>query len=284
MRFSASKLKTWMSCPLQAKFHYVDALPTRQNAKASFGTIMHHCLELYERSGHDLRAAQDAFRDLWQNPDKLGVTPEYWPRSTTHGGLRMRGLDILADFHNLNYWEQGQVIATEHPFLIPIGNHELTGFVDRLELRRSGTGVDLLRVVDYKTNSRRPSAAELAMNIQFTVYLYAAQQEAFFLGTDDPEFPPMENGQWWWETLADVPRRGIWAGLWTGSEHDVGERTEEDFERMYRCIDEVAKAIEAGIYVPNISGDTCGICDYTAQCRHAIPTFEDVRQQEGAWL
>lgn len=284
MRFSASRLKTWMGCPLQAKFKYVDGLPGRQNAKASFGSIIHHCLELYERSGHDLRLVQDTFRDLWQNPDKLGVTPEYWPRMTTHGGLRMRGLQILEDFHELNHWDEGQVLALEHPFLVPVGDHELTGFVDRLEIRRSGTGTDLLRIVDYKTNSRRPSAAELTMNIQFTVYDYASRQEGFWIGTDDPAFPPMDNGAWWFETLADVPRRGIWAGLWTGSEHDVGERTDEDFERMYRCIDEIARAEEAGIYVPDISGDTCGICDYVTQCRHAIPSFEEVREQEGAWL
>ncbi len=280
MRFSASRLSTWMSCPLKARFHYVDGLPGRTNAKAAFGSIIHNALMVYEQTGRSLEAAITAFLDGW---DKVEV--DYYPRFTTWEGLRDRGPRVLRDFDNRYRYDDAQVLALEHPFLVPIGDHELYGFVDRLELRKSGNGKTLLRVVDYKTNARKPFAPELTMNIQFTAYIYATFHRSFWEGIEgSPEFRAIENGEWWFQTLTDVPRRGIWSGVWTGSEHDVGERTDEDFERMHRAMDEIAKAEAAGIYVPNISGDSCGICDYVTQCRHAIPTIEEIQQQESAWL
>lgn len=285
MRFSATRLSTWMSCSLQAKFKYVDGLPGRQNAKAAFGKIIHHCLEQYESNGHDLEAVLDEFRDLWQNPEKADAAIDYYPRFTTFAGLRDKGLDILRAYHDKNRWGAGQVLALEHPFLVPFGDHELTGFVDKLELAKSGNGKDVLRVVDYKTNARKPSMAELAINIQFTCYIYASLHWSFWEGVEgDPKFPGIPNGAWYFETLKDVPRRGIWHGLWTGSEHDVGARGDEDFERLHRVLDEIAKATDRDVYVPNISGDSCGLCDYVEPCGLAIPSLQELAEQEDAWL
>lgn len=281
MRFSASRISTWQSCSLQAYFHYHMQLPEMQGAKQSFGTIIHKVLENYNHHA-DLEQAIVEFRDLWDNPEKLGVAPEVWPKMTTFGGLRKRGVEILQAYEASLHWDQREVIATEHPFLVPFGEHELTGFVDLLELRKSGTGKELLKIVDYKTSSYKPNMAELHLNLQFTVYAYAALQREFWVGNGDG-FPPVPNGEWRFETLKDVPRRNIWYHLWTNKEIDAGTRTQADFDRLYRVALEIDRADRLDVHVPNI-GQACQWCSFVKECAVSIPTKESLSQDPEAWI
>lgn len=266
-----------------ARFREIDLLPRQQNAKASFGTVIHHCLEMLN-NGAELEAALEAFKDLWHNPEKLGVAPDKWPKFTTYGGLRERGLGIIRDYHEMHKWGDREVLATEHHFLVPFGRHELEGSVDCLELRRSGKGKTLLIVNDYKTNTRKPTIAQLTANIQFTTYIYGSLQPEFWLG-NGPDFPPIPNGEWLFQTLAQVPRRGMWTHLWSMSEVDAGDRDDDDFMRLYRACEEIERAIEHQVFVPCISGDTCGLCDYANDpCPVRVPTREELAAEENAWL
>lgn len=282
IRFRQSLLKQWMACSLQAKFSSIDKLPRRQNAKASFGTIIHACLERYQHTG-DVEAAVEMFLDNWHNPEKLGVTPEYWPRFTSFGSLRQRGIEILRSYHDSMRWDEREVIATEHRFLVPFGRHELEGTADLLEVRRSGKGKTLLRVCDFKTNTRKPSFAELALDIQFTVYVYASMQREFWVG-NGPDFPGLPNGEWLFETLKELPRRGIWIHLWdNAAEIDAGGRDQTDFERLYRLCEEIERAIDAQVFVPSI-GSACGICDFAdGPCPVAVPAAP-LSANENAWI
>lgn len=149
MRFSASRLKAWMECALKAHYRYDDNLPRRQNAKASFGTVIHHALQVYNDTDNYERAVLE-FKTNWDQPELLGVAPDYWPKFTSHVALKKRGLDILADFHERQRFQTRTVVGTEIPFLVPFGDHELHGYIDCLEIKRSGTGTELLRVIDYK--------------------------------------------------------------------------------------------------------------------------------------
>lgn len=293
MRFSASKLKTWMTCPMRAHLHYDLKVPTtHQNAKAVFGTIIHACLEKYNHDG-DGDAAVAMFKDLWGNPEKVGSPVEtlWWPKMTSFNSLRTRGIELLKKFHEQCEWDRREVIATEHAFLVPFGEHELTGYVDLLEVRRSGRGRDLLRVCDYKTASRRPNMAELALDIQFTVYMWAVEQPEFWFGaklpdgTPDPDFPPIVNADWWWQMANDLDRRAIWVHLWDHKDIDAGPRVDTDFLRMYRVCTEIEKADRLDVHVPKI-GDPCLLCDYKDPCAMQvhIPTAAELAAQDAAWI
>lgn len=283
IRFSASRLKTWSACPLQAKFKYLDLLPESKNAKASYGTIIHHALKLLNDTGN-LRQAIEAFKDLWANPDKVGLSPDWWPKRTTYDGLLAQGIDVLEKYSASLMWDNRIVLATEHPFLVPFGRFELTGFVDLLEVRRSGNGRKLVKVVDYKGGSWRPNQAELHLDIQFTSYLYAADQPEFWMGhPTDPDFPGMPHGDELYEEYKDTPRRAIWYHLNNQQEIDAGKRTEEDYARLYRLAEETIRAQEAGVFVPRI-GEACGLCSWTKECGITIPTKEQIREDPDAWL
>jgi hypothetical protein len=266
MRFSASRLRTWMNCPLAAHYHYDEGLPSRPNSKTVFGSVIHAVLELYNLTG-DYDGAVAKFKQDWLNPPQQ---IDRWARSTSYVSLRAKGLEILESVKDHYRFQDRRVIGAEIPFLVPFGDHELTGFVDLVETQRSGTGTEILKVVDYKSSSRTPTAADLALDVQFSVYMKAVSAREFWVG-NGPGFPGVENGEWLWDTVGrHLAPRGIWFNLWNGKEHDVGPRTDVDFGRLYRLCCEIDKATAAQIWVPKI-GTACGICDYVDPCSFEIP-------------
>jgi len=283
-----------MTCPLQAHFQYNIKVPVeKNNAKAVFGNCIHTALEHYNKTGsHD--GAVKIFLDLWHNPEKVGAPANtlWWPKMTNFLGLRQRGIEILGDFHERCEWDTRTVIATEHAFLVPFGEHELTGYVDLVETRKSGKGKNLLRIVDYKTAARKPNYGELTLDVQFTIYLYASMQPEFWFGNpitlpdgtvNTTDFPPMDNAEWMHSMYDGLPRRAIWYHLWTLSEIDAGPREQKDFERLYRVCCEIDKADKAGIHVPKL-GEHCTLCDFRDPCGIEIPTKEELAAQEHAWI
>lgn len=273
MRFSASRIRSWMECQLAAKYHYEDNLPRKSNAKAVFGSIIHEALQYYYDSRGDYDGALRKFIWAWANPDKAGHHIDYWPKFTSFGGLMSKGKDIIAYVHDSHRWQDFTVVGTEIKFLVPFGRHELTGFIDLLGIEKSGTGTELLKVIDYKTASKNPSFAQLGLDVQLTAYDYAVSQKAFWVGVDgNPEYPGVANGEWLWETVGrDITRRCIWWGVWTQKQIDAGPRTQRDYERLYRVCDEIEKATKAQVYVPKI-GEACTYCDFQDSCALQIPT------------
>lgn len=268
MRFSASRLRLWMNCPLAAYYRYQELLPSTANGKTVFGTVMHAALEYYNLTG-DWDGAVTKFKKDWLDPP---TEPAWWPRSTSYASLRKRGLEIL-DAVKIHYRFQDRVVlGAEIPFLVPFGEHQLTGFIDVLETRKSGTGAELLTCSDYKTAARQPTTSELALDVQLTVYIYAISQKEFWTGfPGNPDFPGLENGEWLWETIGrDMPKRAIWFSLWNGKELDAGPRTDDDFGRLYRLCEQIDRAVQADVYVPKI-GEHCSICDYAEPCSMEIP-------------
>lgn len=282
MRISASKLKVWSSCALQARFQYVDRLPRQSNAYAAFGSCVHYALADYNVH-NDIQHAVDTFTDVWHEPEKIGSPIEVWPKGINYMGSRTRGIKMLTEYHEKMDLEEREVLGVEHKFLVPFGSFEITGIVDLLEVRKSGRGKNTVRVVDYKTNKRKPFKTALFADLQFTLYDYAVRQREFWVGNGDG-FPELSNGAYWWEFYKDeaVPKRGIWYHLETQSEIDVGARDNNDYMRAYRICQMMERAQKFNVYVPNISGDSCGFCPYTKECGLPVERF-DV-EDENAWL
>ena len=266
MRFSASKVRTWMDCPKQAHFKHVLKMPESQHAKTTYGTCIHDALERYNTNG-DVDAAVERFKETWEDPSILDAVIDTWPSNTSWPELRERGILAIQRYHEDNKWETRTIVANEHSFLVPFGEHTLSGFVDNLEIVGSGKNMEL-RVIDFKSSSYIPTHLELRMNIQFTIYMYASMQPEFW--HDIP------NGEELYEKLKDVRRRGIWYSVWQHKTVDVGPRNEMDYERLYRVLLEIERAIEHDVYVPNIKGDSCIWCPYTNLCPAVIPLAQEV--------
>lgn len=263
-RLSASKMDAWMKCPLAARFQYLDRLPRQTNSAATFGTCIHHAMKIYNDTG-DVELAVAEFVDSWENPEKLDAVPDVWTKRQTFGGMREKGVNIIREYHDHLRWENREVVATEHEFLVPFGEFELHGFIDLIEIRRNERGVEELKVVDYKTNATAPKISALPFNVQFTTYVYAALQPEFWLTI------PKDV----WERAHALPVRAYWYQLNGSKEIHTGVRDDDDFMRLYRLAKEIKNATEAGVFVPNLSGDSCGFCSFKEPCGLPVPKVDD---------
>lgn len=271
MRFSASTLKTWMACPLQAHFKKTMEYTELRNGKTSFGTCIHDALERYNEDG-DVDAAVERFKYTWENPEVLDAAIDIWPKYTSYGSLRAKGIEMLKEYDSKNKWENRVVVATEHEFKVPFGEHELSGFVDLIEHKKNGQGKNILRIVDYKTTSKQPTLMQLRLDVQFTAYIYASLQPEFWMGYDN--VPGLPNGEELYQKFKKMDRRGIWYHLMANKEINAGARDDGDFMRLYRVCLEIANAFHKEVFVPNISGESCTFCPFTEVCAAVIPVID----------
>lgn len=285
MRFSASRIKLWMDCSQAAYYRYHEHHPTEQSGAASFGTVIHHVLELQAQGGWTEEALVKRFEELWYEPGLLGVEPDYYHQRTSWSEYRALGVEVIKSYCRQYRLEDREVIATEYPFLVRMGKHELTGFVDLLEVRKNYRGKKTLQIVDLKTASKQPTKAQLAMDVQFSVYCYASLQKEFWVGVEgNPDFPGLPDGEELYGRFLDMPRRAIWRHLRTQKDIDAGDRTDEDFERLHLVLNEIEKADVAGVHVPRV-GEACGLCDYSSICRAKIPDSFDIDlEDDNGWL
>lgn len=285
MKISASTLKRWMGCPLQVKFSETEDRPRQLGSKTAFGTCIHDALEYYNLCG-DYSATWARFEQTWNNPELLGAKIDYWNKGSTFGSLKAKGKEILESYHKKNVWDKRDIIAAEHKFCVPIGEHQISGIVDLIECRTIGTKKRKeLTIVDYKTAGKRPYGDDLKLDVQFTMYYYASLQPEFWMGyKDDDRYPGLPDGEAMYEEFMDVNRKVVWYHLWDNKEIDAGPRDDDDFNRLYRAIISVADAISKDVYVPNISGSTCVWCDYTDICPVMIPSYTNSRTETSVSL
>lgn len=271
MLVSASQLKTWSGCALKGKFHYIDKLPQEQSGAASYGTVMHYVIEQIDR-GMTFAEAKLLFERVWREPERLGVKPDYFPTRTSFESYRKKGLATIDGYQELRSWGKPKIIAHEYPFLVPIGDHEIRGVIDRLEIRKTGKG-EALTVTDLKTASRKPTKFDLRTDIQFTIYMYATMQKQFWTGIPgSAQYLGFADGEELWEHFEDHRRAGVYLMLGEScSELDVGDRGDMDFQQLYRLITEVESAVQQQVFIPRIGADTCGNCDYFDHCAIQIP-------------
>lgn len=159
----------WMACSLQAHYRYDLHLPRQQNAAASFGSVLHDALEYLVTTG-DYTKAKSRFLWHWHHPEEMGLPSDdtwYWPKTTSHAGYLKLGLQIIEDFHERTRFDKGEVLGLEVPFMVPFGEHHLMGYIDKLEIRKNGKGVEMVRIIDYKSKGTQPTIAQLMLDIQF---------------------------------------------------------------------------------------------------------------------
>ena len=63
-----------------------------------------------------------------------------------------------------------------------------------------------------------------------------------------------------------TPRRFHWVNLQEMKFADGGWRAQRDFARFRLAVDAYVRAAEAGVYMPNMSGEVCGYCPHQGHC------------------
>lgn len=238
-----------------------------QSSALSFGTAIHDAVLVMEQA-QDLTVGLDRFKQVWtelQIPDGENIAYDYlMPRNSHHGYLE-KGLRVLQDWWALIMWESDKVIAREYQFTVDIGSNQLTGTIDKLAFRQTKFGEWLLLVSDYKTSMKQPTRDYLQHDIQFHSYCYATTRPEFWTG--------IQNGAHLFAASQEWRRSGEWVQLVATKRIDAGFRDQMHYNRLAYAIDQIEKSQALGIYVPNISGESCEFCSYRRTC--GLPSRED---------
>ena len=59
--------------------------------------------------------------------------PDYWNRMTSFTSYMDQGPKMIADYIDQRKWSTTDVVASEFRFMVPFGEHQISGIVDILE-------------------------------------------------------------------------------------------------------------------------------------------------------
>lgn len=173
-----SQIKAYQTCPRMYYFNYVKRLtPKVENNKLLFGTGIHKGLEVFYRTG----SADEAVRafNTWLKEQEvrlqgLNADPEHTEEAKRIGVALLQEYCIYAKQH-----DDFVPVAVEQTFEVPIwtpkGKASMMihrGTVDLIVEDKYGK----LWLGEHKTARDTPSALELQLNFQASVYLLAATQ------------------------------------------------------------------------------------------------------------
>ncbi len=170
IRLSFSRIDTYRTCPRKFRFRYVDRLPTLPSPHLSFGTSIHGALEAF----HDRKLPEQPTED-----ELLGFLFEAWdtrgfeelPRQEQLAYYR-HAQQVLRRYHARPWPADRTTAATEAWFEVPFAYEAVVvGSIDRVDVDADGG----LHVVDYKTNRKARSRAEVASSLQLALYALACQ-------------------------------------------------------------------------------------------------------------
>lgn len=263
MKLSPSQIRVWMKCSLQAKYQYVDHIDRwSTGSSAHFGSAVHSGLETFHKGSTEKQAIEEFNRYFDE------IDPDYYNKRTSYTKFKDEGPRMIHEYIDSFKWSTHITLAAEKKFMVPFGDHVLSGIIDHLYTDKT---MSKLFISDLKTGTR-PNFDTLHLDVQFTAYDWATRQREFWVGaeSDDPNWPDkyagFENGEELFEAFKDVPRVNIWYDLRKNQAIDVGGRQDFDFARLYRVCEQIDLAVEKEVFVPTINTDTCLWCPYQDIC------------------
>lgn len=265
---------------------------------------MHHALQVLETRHHEgeadaIEVAIETFAHYWDPENIDALVPggvEIWTPTHTYQGLLTRGRQNLRDYYADLQKDVGVLMGLEVQFEGPLWvpdegtrftvdgagringaidggrgqrgwtEHEMTGTLDRLALRKTTKGMPYLSVDDFKSGVKKTF---LRFAFQWTYYSWASLQPWFWeLWTEEELAPILEMLAKKDLALYDdgsgrkvIPRKGRWISIRNQYKiHDAGWRNARDYGRMFAAVREYVGANEKDSFPLRIDGETCMHC------------------------
>jgi len=166
MRISYSAFDTYNRCPLKYKFQYIDWVKVPEKPEFFFGSLVHEVVQMALRRDPIIPKIDDLikfYESKWREdifPDKL-----------TSDQYLVLGREMIKNFHDGYKPGLRKVVAAEKRFQVPLGDHILSGIIDRVDKLPFGA----YEIVDYKTSKSLPSQDEVDADKQLATYAIAVQ-------------------------------------------------------------------------------------------------------------
>jgi RecB family exonuclease len=173
VRVSPSQVDKFVTCGL--RWLLESAVGTSPPSVAGhLGTVIHAAAALVAE-GADRADIAGRIDEIWHQLDFGSIW--YNAKQRDHAG------NMIAKFNDWQRQNPRELLAIEQRLRVRVDNVVISGQVDRLERDADGAGV----VVDLKTGSSKPNAADLDRNPQLGVYQLAVMLGGFVeLGVTEP--------------------------------------------------------------------------------------------------
>ncbi len=258
MRTSYSSLNNFKTCPLKYKYKEIDKIKGKQTAILAFGNLMHKTLRfIYTPTAHGFPTKEEAINFFGQNWKQ-----EILIKEGEEKGYFEDGIKILSNYiDSKDDAERNQVIALEHHFNIKIGEHDLEGFIDRIDRTKEG-----FEIIDYKTSQKIPPEKEIENDLQLSIYLRAFINE-------------------WPSLFKEVKETDKIKLTLYFLRHDIklsATRTKKDLKDIDEKITELINAVEEAKKNNKFDpfpSNLCGWCDYQEICPVWSHKFKPVSKE-----
>ncbi|MBT4153913.1 MAG: ATP-dependent helicase [Candidatus Magasanikbacteria bacterium] len=257
-KFSFSQVRSYQSCPYQYKLGSILKIPTRGNARFSYGQSMHLTLQKFYE--HMLEANSAAQGSLFEAPVKketdglivmsLDKLLELYKRCFIHDWYESAankkeyyalGLASIKAFYESHKDDWQVPLAIEAWFSVDVQGNTMHGRIDRIDQLPDGS----LEIIDYKTGTPKEKLSA-DDKLQLLLYQHAAQSL--------PEFRhvgPVSKLTFYY--LNDNTKVSF-----------LGKDTE--LEKMRDNIGEVLGGIQGREFSATPSQRNCGFCDFRDIC------------------
>lgn len=166
-----SKLTTYLYCPRQFYYQYILKVQCAANPAATLGTCVHSIIQHAHRMNWTTANADEAkalLLETWAETKQYTTDPA---DPQTNLAVQAAGDEWLPWYL---WWTRTQIdVAVEERWEFPVGDSgvTLTGTIDRI-YREAGR----LLLSDVKSGRRALSPADLANDLQLSIYAWAAGQ------------------------------------------------------------------------------------------------------------
>ncbi len=168
MKFSASKIKEYIDCPLKFKYNNVLHIPTPRKTHMQVGTNVHAIYEKMSKQKMQggtpvLTDAMQMLVDIWDSSAFHSVTQETQERTRVE-----KMLEFWFRFEQNNH---NETVAVEKHFDLCLEGKRFEGSIDRLDRTPDGNYI----VIDYKTSTTTLSKNKLKEDVQIALYCLAVK-------------------------------------------------------------------------------------------------------------
>jgi putative RecB family exonuclease len=229
---SANAVQSYSTCPMKFKLERDWKIPGEAAAAMQYGFAIHTVLKnYYDPAAHAKElSVEDAVEAF-----KVEFGKGYIDDPVQRKMYEERGVDQLRTLLLVSPRGSANVIATEHKFSFKLGQREIKGRIDRIDLLEEG----VVRVIDYKTGA--PKERKFAdESLQLSIYAMAVAQM---------NLSPREL------VLVNVQDNSL----------AVSSRTPKQLDAAREKIEEAAEGIRRGDFDPK-PGSHCRWCDYQNLC------------------
>ena len=169
LSLSATKIKSYQTCPLKFKYKVLLRVPDKPNVSLIKGSIIHQVLdtlgkERLEGREPDMDAGIRRARELWADVGQIHGGPKSEKVATDMG-------KIIQKYAQWEGASANELVETEAQFVTHIDGIRYTGKMDRVEKNLRGG----YEIVDFKTGSSILTKKKVVLDPQLNIYAAAAQ-------------------------------------------------------------------------------------------------------------